>query len=94
MHKRRWLLVILPLTITAAPLNADWFQPSHSCSKPYKPYQFSSEWEYNNFVDEVEDYRNCISDFVDEQNEAAAAHQAAAEEAIDEWNRFVNYELD
>jgi hypothetical protein len=30
---------------------------------------------------------------VDEQNQAATKHQQAANDAIDEWNRFANYEL-
>jgi hypothetical protein len=72
---------------------ADMFTPSHSCSKPYKPYQFSSDWEVRQFQDEVEDYKRCINDFVEEQEDAVRKHQEAAQEAIDEWNSFVNYEL-
>lgn len=77
----------------AFPVMADMFTPSHSCSKPYKPYQFNSQWELDNFNDEVQSFKRCISDFVDEQNEAAQRHQEAASDAIDEWNNFVNYEL-
>ena len=69
------------------------FTPSHSCSKPYKPYQFDSDWELRQFQDDVEDYKRCISDFVEEQEDAVRKHQEAAQEAIDEWNSFVNYEL-
>jgi len=69
------------------------FAPSHSCSKPYKPYQFDSDWEVRRFRDEVDDYKRCIGEFVEEQEEAVRAHQDAAQEAIDEWNNFVNYEL-
>ena len=42
---------------------------------------------------DVEIYKMCIEDFVEEQNEAIRMHQEAAQEAIDEWNNFVNYEL-
>ncbi|GAB3317439.1 hypothetical protein [Haliea atlantica] len=77
----------------AFPVMADIFTPSHSCSKPYKPYQFNDQWELDNFNDEVQRYKRCITDFVDEQNEAAEQHQQAASDAIDEWNNFVNYEL-
>jgi hypothetical protein len=72
---------------------ADMFSPSHSCYKPSKPYQFNSEWEVSNFKSEVENYRNCINDFVDEQNDAIRKHKNAAEDAIDDWNNFVSYEL-
>jgi hypothetical protein len=72
---------------------ADMFFPSHSCSKPYKPYQFNNEWELENFKNEVEQYKQCITEFVEEQDEAIRKHKNAAEEAIDEWNNYVNYEL-
>lgn len=60
------------------PVMADMFTPSHSFFKPHKPYQFNSQWELNNFNDEVQSFKRCISDFVDEQNEAAQRHQVAA----------------
>lgn len=69
------------------------FQPSHSCSKPFKPFQFTSEWDLQLFTDQVRIYRQCIQNFVDEQQEAIRVHSAAAEEAIEEWNDFVNFEL-
>ncbi len=75
------------------PASADIFTPSHSCSKPYKPIEFNDQHEIDNFMNEVEAYKQCISDFVEEQNDAARKHQNAAEEAIDEWNNYVNYEL-
>lgn len=74
--------------VVSAPLLADSFEPSHHCSEPYVPYEFDSEWERDSFIDEVEDYKECISDFVEEQNEAVRNHQTAAEEAIGDWNRF------
>ncbi|WP_409439353.1 hypothetical protein [Psychromonas sp. GE-S-Ul-11] len=76
------------------PVLADMFTPSHSCSKPYKPYEFTSQYEVDSFNDDVERYKECIQDFIEEQNDAATKHQQAAEDAIDEWNHFVNYELD
>lgn len=86
----RWPLVLFLLPAITF---ADSYAPSHDCSKPYVPYQFDSEWELDNFKSEVEDYKRCLSDFVEEQEEAIQAHSEAAEEAIDEWNNFVNYEL-
>jgi len=68
------------------------FQPSHSCSKPYKPYD-PNRSEFEDFLEEAERYKDCIEDFVDEQNEAAKNHQDAAEEAVDEWNSFYRFEL-
>lgn len=92
---RNKVTVALSATVLAiaVPAMADMLTPSHSCSKPYKPYQFNYQWELDNFNDEVQRYKRCISDFVDEQNEAAEQHQQAASDAIDEWNNYVNYEL-
>jgi len=88
--KAPWALLILNLFTFA---HADSFTPSHSCSEPYKPLEFNNPWELDNFNSEVEDYKQCISDFVGEQNDEAKNHQEAAQEAIEEWNHYVNYEL-
>ncbi|WP_211252160.1 hypothetical protein [Arenimonas metalli] len=84
------------LVVACLPLcaQADMFAPSHSCRKPIKPYEFTSEWEVSQFKDDVERYKQCISDFVEEQNDEAEKHQEAAQDAIDEWNRYVRYELE
>lgn len=87
------VVAVLLLALFVSSAWADMFTPSHSCSKPYKPYQFDSDWELRQFQDDVEDYKRCISDFVEEQEDAVRKHQEAAQEAIDEWNSFVNYEL-
>lgn len=73
--------------------NADMLPPSHGCVKPYKPYEFTSESQVQAFRSDVEMYRMCISDFVDEQTDAAATHEEAAEQAIRDWNNFVDFEL-
>jgi hypothetical protein len=86
-------LLILSFLLIATQAQADSFQPSHSCRKPYKPFQFSSKFEVDNFRADVDRYQKCISQFVREQNEAADKHRKAASEAIDDWNRFVRMEL-
>lgn len=85
--------ILLLTAVLPFPLLADIFAPSHSCSKPFKPFEFSSEFELDMFNSDVEDYKYCISEFVDEQQEQAQDHLDAAAEAIDEWNNFVSYEL-
>lgn len=91
---RHIILIILVASFGVfSPVYADTYSPSHSCSKPYKPYEFTSQYQLDSFNDEVEDYKRCINDFIDEQNDAVQTHQDAAEVAIDEWNRFVRYEL-
>lgn len=87
-------IIIAALLYSIAPsVSADMFQPSHNCTKPYKPYQFNNQWEVDSFNDDVRRYKQCINDFVREQNDAMQAHQDAAEEAVDDWNDFVSLEL-
>jgi len=81
------------LLLVSSPTIADMLQPSHSCIKPYKPYEFTDQWQLDRFKGEVEMYKQCIADFIEEQNEAIENHQQAAEEAIDEWNHYVDFEL-
>jgi hypothetical protein len=86
-------IIFLLVMFFATPSIADMFSPSHSCSKPYKPYEFTDQYQIDNFKYEVETYKQCINDFIDEMNDASKKHQDAAEETIDEWNSFVNFEL-
>ena len=81
------------LSVFSTTTFADMFQPSHSCSTPYKPYQFNNQYEVDSFNDDVSSYQQCINDFVEEQNDAVRNHAEAAEQAINDWNNFVNYEL-
>ena len=72
---------------------ADMFEPSAYCTKPSKPYKFNNEWEVQQYLDSVNRYKRCISDFVEKQNRESQNHQETASKAIDEWNRFVKMEL-
>jgi hypothetical protein len=63
------------------------------CSKPYKPVQFNDEDEVEAFKRDVARYKACIDDFVAEQEEAIGQHRSAANDAIDEWNSYVKWEL-
>ena len=58
--------------------NADIYTPSHYCNEPYGSYSKSA----------ITNYRNCISDFVDQMNRQAQAHVDAASDAVSEWNSF------
>ena len=86
-------LLVTTLLLTTAVAQADMFPPSASCHKPYKPYEFTSQYEVDSFKSDVDRYKRCISDFVSSQNDAVEVHQAAASAAIDEWNSYVRYEL-
>jgi len=83
-------ITILLLTFSA---QADNYDPSPSCSKPNKPFEFNSQLEVDSFNDDVQQYQRCLYDFVDEQEEAIQRHHRAANGAINEWNNFVRMEL-
>lgn len=72
---------------------ADTFEPTPRCYKPSKPYSFTSEYEVATFKSDVEAYQRCISKFVEEQKAAQETHARAANQAIKEFNRFVDFEL-
>lgn len=97
MRDRLRLVLLAAIAVlgasVAASASADYHAPSHNCTKPYKPYRFSSERDLESFKDDVERYGECIKEFAGEQKQAARRHQEAASEAIDEWNSFVRLEL-
>ena len=75
-------LLFLSLWLFLLPsLKADYFSPSHSCSEP---------WDKSDRYD-VENFKECIEDFVDEMNDQASEHIEAANDAINDWNSFASY---
>jgi uncharacterized protein YaaR (DUF327 family) len=45
------------------------------------------------YESEVRKYKECIQEFVQDQEDAIRQHRQAASDAIDDWNRFVKYEM-
>ena len=84
-------LSLLAIILLSTGAKGDIFPPSHSCSKPFKPYSFTSEYELNSYKDDIESYKRCIENFVEEQQGAIKKHQEAANDAISEYNSFVSY---
>ncbi len=39
--------------------------PGHSCSKPYKPYQFNNQWEIDSYKNNYNRYISCMQDYID-----------------------------
>lgn len=82
----RTLLLLGMLTSSLA--FADLIEPSHDCSQPDVPYGFQDQYERDQFQADIEEYKTCITDFVEEQQDAIRKHKSAADEAIEEWNAF------
>ncbi|WP_251962267.1 hypothetical protein [Pseudomonas sp. Marseille-Q5299] len=74
--------------LLAAPAFADILEPSHDCTQPDIPYEFENSYERDQFLADAEEYKSCIADFVEEQEEAMRKHKSAADSAVEEWNSF------
>lgn len=85
--------VLVAIAMLSIPVVADIYAPSHSCSKPHKPYFDSDEFSQQLYLNDVSNYKQCIVDFVEQQNHEISIHQRAADDAIEEWNRFARMEL-
>lgn len=87
-----FMLFAAVLTVCPSSAFADKIMPTDSCTQPSRPFKFKSEAEVEAYKVEVEKYRKCINDFVEEQNREIQKHRDAANHAIEEWNFFVNME--
>ena len=83
-------LITLMMAALASPVMAERYSPSHTCIQPVKPEQFHNNGEVAMFNDAVREYKRCITKFADEHYGIATSHQGAADQAISEWNRFLN----
>lgn len=71
---------------------ADMFSPSNHCSKPNKPFRFTSDYEADAYNSNVKSYKYCIEEFISKQKEEIDTHRKAINDAIDEWNYFIRTE--
>lgn len=67
--------------------------PTHDCVQPTRPPDKTDVDVWNRFIDLVDVYRSCMSQFIAENHEAAERHRAAANAATAEWNAFVHSSL-
>lgn len=69
-------------------------QEGHSCEKPpAKPKIFQSLTELEKFTQQHDAYKLCIHTFIEQQQAQVEQHHQAANNAIREWNRYVQTEL-
>ncbi len=67
--------------------------PDHGCRAPERPENDQDDVLWQGFLDAVDGYRQCISDFAAANRRAAQAHSRAANQATQAWNAFVRREL-
>ncbi len=75
------------LMICGAPVFADMITPSHTCAKPFTPSQFATREDHAKFDRQVGKYKQCLTDFVNEQNKEARFHSEAARKATNELKK-------
>jgi len=67
--------------------------PRHDCVAPSRPADEQNDVLWQRFLDDVDEFRACISEFVDHNQAAAGAHTEAARAATLDWNAFVRSDL-
>ncbi len=85
------IATITLLALASLNANADNTPPMPTCIKPFKPLQFNSDFDVNNYNQQLRDYRDCINQFVRQQREQANNHVEAAKQAVEAYNTFVQY---
>ncbi len=65
----------------------------HDCHAPSRPADDQDDRRWQAFLEEVDSYRACISEFAARSERAASAHREAARHAVADWNDFVRREL-
>ncbi len=88
MKLNRSVHVSLLLMMSAAPVLADMITPSHTCAKPITPSQFATREDHAKFDRQVGKYKQCLTDFVNEQNKEARFHSEAARKATNELKKI------
>ena len=63
------------------------------CRAPVRPADEQNDASWRAFLDAVAAFQACITAHVDRHSAASDAHQAAARDAVDAWNRFVRDSL-
>lgn len=86
------LITFIALSLPAFSV-ADTSIPPHSCYKPAKPVEFASQVDIDLFDKRVNNYKACIDEFIQQQKEARELHYQAEQNAITDWNNYIEDEL-
>ena len=58
--------------------------PEHECMQPYKPFEFTDQFQVDQYNRDFERYIDCIKEYVENADNDIKRIQEAAEAAIDE----------
>jgi hypothetical protein len=85
--------MVLALWLAAAGAGAHDSPPAHGCAAPGRPADDQNDVLWQRYLDDVDAFRGCVSDFVEASQAAAAAHGEAARRATQDWNEYVRANL-
>jgi hypothetical protein len=98
---KRIIMIVMVLGIVFVSSNTHAFcmgsgnimmYPSNSCYEPREPFCLSmgncSQWDIDRYKREINDYKQCILDYVDAVEADICNMKEKANEAIQEWNNF------
>jgi hypothetical protein len=85
-------VLLTSLMLSGSVAYGDTSPPSHTCNAPLKQTQFATQLQVDSYRATVDLYRSCLEAFVKEQEREIENHHQAAQNAIDDWNRFVGKE--
>ena len=92
MHRPSVRAVLCAVLLATSALAHDPV-PAHGCQAPVRPADDQDDARWQAYLDAVDAFRACISDFAIAHRAAARAHQEAANAATLDWNEFVRREL-
>ena len=85
------LLLLLVLNITQACL-AHELAPA-DCNAPIRPVDDQNDLLWQAFLNEIDVFRDCVTQQMAWHEQSAKRHQAEARDAVEDWNAFVRDSL-
>lgn len=79
--------------LMSMPARAHETAPAHGCQAPARPANDQNDVLWQRFLDDVDAFRGCISEYASANHQASQRHRQAANDATAVWNRFVRAEL-
>ena len=87
------LVTCMLLCLAALTSHADTPVPAVNCTAPERPTGDVAETAWMQYTAQVDNFRVCISSYVERNQAASDAHRAAANQATLIWNEFVRSSL-
>ena len=65
----------------------------HACTAPERPQNDQDDAQWNQFVLDIEKFRDCVNNKMEWHQSAAQIHSENAQEVVTLWNEFVRTSL-